>query len=112
MTLRLLALLAALAPFPAAACTGTLATWYDYPRARWTASGERFDVNAMTAASPTLPFGTRVRVRYRGRSVEVRITDRMPARRDCRVLDLTLGAFRMLGDPRRGVLPMRMEIVR
>lgn len=57
------------------------ASWYG-PRfqGRLTASGERYDQQALTAAHRTLPFGTLVRVRslVNGREVEVRITDRGP----------------------------------
>jgi len=54
------------------------ASYYGFESGRHTASGERFDPNAMTAAHRTLPFGTLVRVTYRGRSVVVRINDRGP----------------------------------
>jgi rare lipoprotein A len=54
------------------------ASYYGSESGHHTASGERFDPNAMTAAHRTLPFGTLVRVTYRGRSVVVRINDRGP----------------------------------
>jgi rare lipoprotein A len=54
------------------------ASYYGSESGRHTASGERFDPNAMTAAHRTLPFGTLVRVSYQGRSVVVRINDRGP----------------------------------
>jgi rare lipoprotein A len=44
------------------------ASYYGFESGRHTASGERFDPNAMTAAHRTLPFGTLVRVTYPGRS--------------------------------------------
>jgi rare lipoprotein A len=58
-----------------------------------TASGERFDMNALTAAHRTLPFGTRVRVRnpQNGREVVVRINDRGPHARE-RIIDLSKAA--------------------
>lgn len=70
---------------------------------RLTASGARFDMEAMTAAHPWLPFGTRVRVTAAetGRSVVVTITDRIPSR--TRILDLSLGAARQLGILRQGL---------
>lgn len=75
-----------------------LASWYG-PRfhGRRTASGERFDKQAFTAAHRTLPFGTLVRVRHlqNGREVEVRINDRGPHRRD-RVIDLSQAAAESL----------------
>ena len=64
---------------------------------RRTASGERFDPHAMTAASPHLPFGTRVRVtRHNGASVTVRINDRCGCPNG-RIIDLSEGAARRLG---------------
>ncbi|HSV83708.1 MAG TPA: septal ring lytic transglycosylase RlpA family protein, partial [Ramlibacter sp.] len=65
------------------------ASWYG-PKlhGRRTSSGERFDMNDLTAAHKTLPFGTRVRVRNvaNGREVVVRINDRAPRMRD-RIID-------------------------
>lgn len=68
-----------------------------------TASGARFDQNAMTAAHPWLPFGTRVKVTHvgTGRSVIVTINDRLPSRH--RVVDLSYGAAQNLGIIRQGV---------
>jgi rare lipoprotein A len=65
---------------------------------RRTASGERFDMYALTAAHPTLPFGTRIKVRRldTGKEVEVRINDRGPHTRG-RILDLSRGAAQALG---------------
>lgn len=76
-----------------------LASWYG-PRfhGRRTASGERYDMHALTAAHPTLPFDTRVRVRNpaNGREVVLRINDRGPYKRG-RILDLSRAAARALG---------------
>jgi rare lipoprotein A len=76
-----------------------LASWYG-PRfhGRRTASGERFDQHAFTAAHRTLPFGTVVRVRslVNGRTVEVRINDRGPFLKR-RVIDLSRAAAEALG---------------
>jgi rare lipoprotein A len=78
---------------------------------RKTASGERFDPNAMTAASPSLPFGTRVRVsRADGRSVTVRINDRCGCPGG-RIVDLSEGAARKLGMLKEGVVTVRMEVL-
>ncbi len=78
---------------------------------RKTASGERFDPNAMTAASPSLPFGTRVRVsRADGRSVTVRINDRCGCPGG-RIVDLSEGAARRLGMLKEGVVTVRMEVL-
>ncbi len=78
---------------------------------RKTASGERFDPNAMTGASPALPFGTRVRVsRADGRSVTVRINDRCGCPGG-RIVDLSEGAARKLGMLKEGVVTVRMEVL-
>jgi rare lipoprotein A (peptidoglycan hydrolase) len=69
---------------------------------RATASGEKFNQHAMTAAHRTLPFGTRLRVSYGSRSVVVRINDRGPFIRG-RTLDLSAGAARALGMLGKGV---------
>ncbi len=74
---------------------------------RRTASGGRFEEGAMTAAHPWLPFGTKVRVTAaNGRSVVVTITDRLPSRR--RVIDLSLGAARVLGIVSQGLAPVSL----
>ncbi|MGB9388864.1 MAG: septal ring lytic transglycosylase RlpA family protein, partial [Xanthobacteraceae bacterium] len=68
-----------------------------YTEDEWTASGERFNTHAMTAAHPTLPFGTRLRVTnvINGRSVVVRINDRGPYVHG-RVVDLSGSAAESL----------------
>ena len=75
------------------------ATWYG-PKfhGRRTSSGERFDMNELTAAHETLPFGTRVRVRNvaNGREVVVRINDRTRRVGD-RIIDLSKAAAAALG---------------
>lgn len=73
-----------------------IASHYGYEAGSKTASGQRLNANAMTAAHRSLPFGTRVRVTHRDRSVVVTINDRGPFVRG-RVLDLTTGAARALG---------------
>lgn len=76
-----------------------MASWYGPGfHGRRTASGERFNANAMTAAHPSLPFGTRLRVvnEKNGRSVVVRVNDRGPfAHR--RIIDLAKGPAQALG---------------
>ena len=70
------------------------ASWYGLRfHGRRTANGERYDMNAFTAAHKTLPFGTMVRVKslVNGREVLVRITDRGPFIRN-RVIDLSRAA--------------------
>lgn len=65
-------------------------------KSKRTASGEQFNPAGMTAAHKTLPFGTRLRVTYQGRSVVVRISDRGPYVRG-RELDLSRGAADAIG---------------
>ena len=78
---------------------------------RRTASGEVFDMNGMTAAHRTLPFGTRVRVTNlaNGREAVVRINDRGPFRRG-RIIDLSYAAARRLGFVGRGVTRVRVRV--
>jgi rare lipoprotein A len=75
-----------------------VASWYGQAFAgRPTASGERFDPRAMTAAHRTLPLGTLVEVTVAatGRAAVVRVNDRGPGRRE-RIIDLSQGAARLL----------------
>jgi rare lipoprotein A len=88
-----------------------LATWYGAAFAgRKTASGERFDPNAMTAAHRTLPFGTWVDVVRvdNGLSVRVRINDRGPFGHAERVIDLSRAAADKLGIVRAGVAKVKV----
>jgi rare lipoprotein A (peptidoglycan hydrolase) len=87
------------------------ASYYSYG-ARKTASGSVFNKNALTAAHRSLPFGTRVRVTnpVTSTSVVVVVTDRGP-RAPGRVLDLSLGAARILGITDRGVAHVRAEVL-
>lgn len=61
-----------------------------------TASGQKFNQEAMTAAHLTLPFGTRLKVTHEGKSVVVTINDRGPYIKG-RILDLSTGAARKIG---------------
>jgi rare lipoprotein A len=81
-----------------------------------TASGVRFDMNAMVAAHPSYPFGTLVRVTNlrNGRSVNVRILDRGPAARiqaDGVIIDLSRGAAERLGFISEGRTHVRVEVL-
>jgi rare lipoprotein A len=73
------------------------AAWYEHPGR--TASGEKFDPDRMTAAHKTLPFGTRLRVvnLQNGRTVVVRINDRIPAKTKTITIDLSRGSARAIG---------------
>jgi len=90
-----------------------VASWYGGVfNGRKTASGERFDMYAMTACHPTLPFGTVVRVvnRRNGRSVVVRITDRGYLYSG-RILDLSYGAAQKLEMIKPGVAKVDLEVL-
>jgi rare lipoprotein A len=77
-----------------------------------TASGQRYDEKALTAAHRTLPFGTRVQVTNlsNGRSVVVTITDRGPFARG-RVIDVSRRAARKLDFLRDGTTRVRLEVL-
>ena len=86
------------------------ASFYGSESGSWTASGQRFNQNAMTAAHRSLPFGTKLRVTHRGQSVVVTINDRGPFIRG-RVLDLSKGAARAIGLTGAGVGHVTAEVV-
>ena len=73
-----------------------MASYYGNESGSRTASGQRMNANAMTAAHRSLPFGTKLRVTHGDRSVVVTINDRGPFIRG-RVLDLSTGAARAIG---------------
>ena len=90
-----------------------MASWYGRRfHGKRTASGEIFDMRAMTAAHKTLPFGARVRVRMleTNRSVVVRINDRGPFV-EGRIIDLSHAAARRLGMVRVGTAPVALKVL-
>jgi rare lipoprotein A len=92
-----------------------MATWYGgRHHGGPTASGERFDKNAMTAAHLTFPMNTRVRVTHQktGKTVVVRINDRGPYGNKKRIIDVSEAAAKKLGIIREGVAPVTIEVVR
>jgi rare lipoprotein A len=94
------------------AAQAQVATYYGKEFAgQRTASGEKFNPGAMTAAHRTLPFGTRVRVTnsHNGRSVIVRINDRGPFVKG-RSIDLSSGAARAIG--MGSAANVRIEVLR
>ncbi len=90
------------------------ASWYG-PKfnGRRTASGEIFDMNKLTAAHNTLPFGTIVRVTNlrNGKSVVVKINDRGPFKKN-RVIDLSYKAAKKIGMIRDGTAPVKITILK
>lgn len=90
-----------------------IASWYgSVLDGRPTANGERFDMYAMTACHPTLPFGTLVRVvnLANKRSVVVRINDRGPLAKG-RVIDLSYAAADELNITQRGLARVTLEVL-
>ncbi|MEM0961583.1 MAG: septal ring lytic transglycosylase RlpA family protein [Bacteroidota bacterium] len=99
------------APAEGESVPGGLASYYGAELAgNPTASGERFDPSALTAAHRTLPFGTRLRVTHArtGESVVVRINDRGPFHGD-RVIDLSKAAADAIGLTRSGTAQVEIE---
>jgi rare lipoprotein A len=89
------------------------ASWYGrVHHGRPTASGEPYDMRALTAAHRALPLGTRILVTHvtSGRTVEVRINDRGPFVRG-RILDLSRAAAERLGVVGAGVAVVRIRVV-
>ena len=83
-----------------------------YSDEQQTANGEIFNPNALTAAHPTLPFGTRLRVTNlaTGRFVTVRVNDRGPFVPG-RVVDVSYSAAETLGIVERGVAKVKLDVV-
>lgn len=92
--------------------TGKAAYYSDKLHGRPTASGELYDKNALTAAHPTLPFGTQVRVTRldTGANVVVRIIDRGPWRRK-RLIDVSRAAAEQLDMIAAGVVRVKLEVL-
>jgi rare lipoprotein A len=89
------------------------ASWYGYPfYGNQTANGEIYRPGTMTAAHPSLPFGTRVRVTNlnNGRSTVVRINDRGPYVGG-RIIDLSETAADSIGMKSSGVAPVKIQIL-
>ena len=87
-----------------------MASYYGNESGRKTASGQRFNQNAMTCAHRSLPFGTKLRVTHGGQSVIVTVNDRGPFIRG-RVLDLSTGAARAIGLTAAGVGRVTAEVM-
>jgi len=101
------------ADFSGAQPKKVMASWYGHEfSGRMTASGERFDPRALTAAHRTLPLGTKLRVTNprTGASVLVTVTDRGPFR-GRRELDLSRAAAREVGILATGVASLWIEVL-
>ena len=95
--------------------------WFQFGRASWyghalqgmeTASGEAYDMNAMTCAHRSLPLGALIRVTNmrNKKSIVVRVNDRGPVP-DTRVVDLSFAAAHRLGFAARGTAPVRIDVI-
>lgn len=105
-----LGMLFSMPTYSTAAETG-MASWYGHPyHGRKTASGERYNMWALTAAHRTLPFGTKLRVTYKDRSVIVKVNDRGPFIKG-RSLDLSKAAADAIGCTAVGVCLVTIERV-
>jgi rare lipoprotein A len=87
-----------------------MASYYGNESGSKTASGQRFNQNAMTCAHRSLPFGTRLKVTHGDRSVVVTVNDRGPFIRG-RVLDLSTAAARAVGLTGAGVGRVVAEVM-
>ena len=87
-----------------------MASFYGNESGSKTASGQRFNQSALTAAHRSLPFGTKLRVTHGGRSVVVTINDRGPFVRG-RVVDVSRSAAQTLGITGKGVAKVKLDVV-
>jgi len=90
------------------------ASWYgSYFEGKETASGEPYNMYDMTAAHPTLPLGTFVKVTNlrNGKAVVVRVNDRGPVV-DGRIIDVSYQAAQVLGMKSRGIQRVRLDVVK
>ena len=92
--------------------TGTASYYADEFNGRKTASGEFYDINDLTAAHPSYPFNTMVKVTNlkNGKTVEVRINDRMPQFKN-RIIDLSLAAAKKIEMINAGIQEVKIEVL-
>jgi rare lipoprotein A len=91
---------------------GLAAVYSDKLNGRKTASGQVFRQSELTAAHPSLPFGTKVRVTNtrNNKSVDVHINDRGPTQAG-RVIDLSSASAAKIGIRKNGTAPVKLEVV-
>lgn len=88
------------------------ASWYgEAYRGRTMANGHRYVPELLTCAAYEWPLGTWLEVTCGQRRVVVQVTDRGPAHRFGRILDLSKGAFDRLADSRKGVIEVSVRVV-
>lgn len=93
--------------------TGTASFYADEFDGQKTANGEVYDMNELTAAHPSYPFNTIVKVTNlsNGKTVEVRINDRMPDFKG-RVIDLSLSAAKKIEMVNAGIQEVKLEVIK
>lgn len=100
-------------PVKAATC-GAASFYGSAHHGKLMANGRPFNMHAMTAASWSYPLGTVVKVRSQatGKEIKVTITDRGPAKRLKRVIDLSRAAFAKIAPPSKGLTKVCVTLVR
>jgi rare lipoprotein A len=98
--------------YPGAVETGIASYYHDSLHGNRTASGQIYDKGKMSAAHKSLPLGSRVRVTdtRTGKSIVVRVNDRGPFI-EGRIIDLSRRAAQKLGIIRRGITPVKVEVL-
>ncbi len=93
--------------------TGTASFYADQFDGKKTASGEVYDMNDYTAAHPSYPFNTIIKVTNlsNGKSVDVRINDRMPNFKG-RIIDLSLAAAEKIEMIKSGIQEVKLEVIK
>lgn len=94
-------------------CQIGIASWYGQEQqGNTTANGETYDLNGFTAAHPTLPFGTTIRITNlkNSKKILLRVNDRGPNAKH-RLIDVSWAAAKRLGFVRSGTTPVRVEVV-
>lgn len=114
---KLLRIIALCLTFKAPATLGAVASWYGPEcQGRTMANGKPFDYNKLTCASYHYPLGTRLNVTYYDvatgakKTVKVTVTDRGPAKRLNRSIDLSRAAFRRLAPLGRGLINVVISV--
>ncbi len=90
------------------------ASWYGREfHGKSTASGEKFDMNRLTAAHKTLPFGTIIEVKNleNGKTVRLKVNDRGPYRGN-RIIDLSYGAAKEIGMVKKGQVKVGIKVIK
>jgi len=113
MRLRAIAIAAFVLSCSTAQAETGKASWYGAESGKHTASGERYRPDGMTVAHRSMAFGTKLRItdHHTGRAVTCRVSDRGPAKRTGRIVDLSRGCASALGIIRKGIAMVKLEVV-